>query len=235
LNAEDDKHLYDRVARLQEELGPEALARIQPVIEGESGEGCFTRLVQQHVDEDDAVVDIGTGAGTWLLKNVAPRVRRAVGLDYARRRYRFALRARRELRATNADFLLADARRIPLRDGAATAVISRRGPWTANEAFFAEGSRILARGGLGLEISIGEQNARELDASFGARAQCTSRMLRAGAGSRTWPPSTAATASGRSWRRATSPMRCSPRARRSTTGSSPPPRSRASTPQQTRL
>jgi SAM-dependent methyltransferase len=166
-----DRHLYDGVARLQERLGADAVDRLRPTIEGDNGEARFTELVQQHVGVEDVVVDIGTGDGTWLLRNVAPRVRRAIGLDYARGRFRTALRVREELGATNVDFLLADGRRIPLRDNIATTITSRRAPWTADEEFFAEGCRLLAPGGLGLEIGIGAENGKELDAAFGERSQ----------------------------------------------------------------
>ena len=164
-------HLYDRVVQLQERYGPHALARFQPRREGFDPEDRFTELVQRRVGRDDLVVDVGTGDGEWLLTKVAPLVRVAIGFDYAAGRLRLALQRRPALGLTNVDFLLADGRRIPLRDVAASAIINRRGPWTENEQFFEEGLRILAPGGLALEISIGEENARELEAAFGERGQ----------------------------------------------------------------
>ena len=168
---EEDVRLYDRVARVEEQLGSKAVDQLRPRLEGEDGEARFTQLVQEHAQPDDVAVDIGTGAGVWLLGAVAPRVRQAIGIDYARGRFRFALQAKTQLGATNACFLLADGRRIPLRDGVADLVISRRGPWTENEQFFEEGCRVLSQGGFGMEIGIGALNAQELHEAFAERAQ----------------------------------------------------------------
>lgn len=168
---ESTNHMEDHAVLLQQRYRAEALARLQPVREGYDPEDRFTELVQQHVHSDDLVVDIGTGDGSWLMTKVTPLVRRAVGFDYAARRLWLALQGRRRLGLTNVEFLLADALRVPLRDGAATAIVNRRGPWTESEPFFVEGLRILAAGGLTLEISIGEENARELDGAFGGRSQ----------------------------------------------------------------
>jgi SAM-dependent methyltransferase len=164
-------HLYDRAAALQERYGPERLASFRTRIEGPDAEGRFTELVRQQVGGDDVVVDIGTGDGSWLMTNVAPLVRRAIGFDYAGRRLWLGVQRRASLGAANVEFLLADGYRIPLRDGAATAIINRRGPWTADDQFLGEGLRILRPGGLALEIGIGEENGRELEEAFGARNQ----------------------------------------------------------------
>ena len=168
---ETTDHLYDRVALLEERYGPDALARLQPRREGFDSENRFTELVQQRVGREDVVVDIGTGNGEWLLTKVAPLARFAIGFDYAARRVWLALQRRRALGLTNAELLLADGRRIPLRAAAANAIINRRGPWTADETFFIEGCRVLAEDGLALEITIGEQNATQIEDVFGERDQ----------------------------------------------------------------
>lgn len=168
---ESTDHMEDRAVRLQERLGPEALARFSPLLDGFDAEARFTELVQQYVRPDDVVVDIATGDGEWLLTKVAPLARFAIGFDYAARRLWLALQRRRALGLTNAELLLADGRRIPLRDAAANAIINRRGPWTADETFFIEGCRVLAEDGLALEITIGEQNATQIEDVFGERDQ----------------------------------------------------------------
>lgn len=165
------RHLYDHVDEWLAKYGADANERLQPRRDGPSGEERFTELVQQHIRPRDTVVDIGTGDAGWLMKNVAPHVRRAVGFDYAARRLWHGAQEREASGVSNVDLLLADGRRIPMRDGAADAIINRRGPWTYDDDFMREGVRILRPGGLALEITIGEQNGRELEDVFGARSQ----------------------------------------------------------------
>ena len=167
---ESTNHMEDRAVALAQQCGAEQLAALRANRGDFDPEDRFTELVREYLAPDDVVVDIGTGNGTWFLAEVYPRVRRAVGLDYSARRVWLAAQRKAADRA-NAEFLLCDARRIPLRDNAASTIINRRGPWTADEDFMREGLRILASGGLALEITIGEQNARELNEAFGDRAQ----------------------------------------------------------------
>ncbi|MEX0786615.1 MAG: methyltransferase domain-containing protein [Dehalococcoidia bacterium] len=164
-------HLYDHVDEWQAKYGADANERLMPRRDGASGEERFTELVQQHIGSRDTVVDIGTGDAGWLMREVAPHVRRAVGFDYAARRLWHGAQRRSEVGAANVDLLLADGRRIPMRDGAVDALINRRGPFSYDETFMREGMRVLALGGLALEISIGEQNGLELDEAFGERSQ----------------------------------------------------------------
>ena len=170
-------HLEDRAVALNKQYTADELKALRAHREGFDPEDRFTDLVREYLGPDDVVVDIGTGTGEWLLAQVSPRVRRAVGLDYSAGRLWLAAQQKATL-SSNAEFLLTNAYRIPLCDNAATAIINRRGPWTADEVFMREGLRILVPGGLALEISIGDQNAREFDQAFGARSQMYSWRTR---------------------------------------------------------
>ena len=169
-------HMEDRAAALSQQYTADELKALRARREGFDPEDRFTDLVREYLGPDDVVVDIGTGTGAWLLAEVYPRVRRAIGLDYSGRRLWLAAQQKAALNS-NAEFLLTDARHIPLRDNAASAIINRRGPWTDDE-FMREGLRILAPRGLALEITIGDQNAREFDQAFGARTQMHSWRAR---------------------------------------------------------
>ena len=160
---ESTDHLYDRAEEWLAKYGADANERLQPRRDGATGEERFTELVQQNVHPRDTVVDIGTGDAGWLMKQIAPHVRRAVGVDYAARRLWHGAQQRVASGAKNVDLLLADGRRLPMRAGSADAITSRRGPLTYNDDFIREGLRILAQGGLAFEIAIGEENAQELD------------------------------------------------------------------------
>lgn len=168
---ESTAHLYDRVDDWLAKYGPDANERLRPRRDGSTGEERFTELVQQHVRTGDTVADIGSGDAGWLLAQIAPHVRRAVGFDYAARRLWHGAQRRDASGVKNVALLLADGRRIPMADGTADALINRRGPWTYNDDFMREGLRILAPGGLAFEITIGERNACELDQAFGERSQ----------------------------------------------------------------
>ena len=170
-------HMEDRAVVLTQQYDAEQIKGFRARRDEFDPEDRFTELVRKYLAPDDVVVDIGTGDGSWSLAEVCPRVRRTVGLDYSGRRLWLAMQQKASLRA-NAEFLLSDARRIPLRDSAASAIINRRGPWTADEDFMREGVRVLASGGLALEITIGEQNASELNEAFGDRAQMYSWRTR---------------------------------------------------------
>ncbi len=170
-------HMEDRAVVLAQQYGGEQIAAFRARRGDFDPEDRFTELVLEYLAPDDVVVDIGTGDGKWFLAEVYSRVRRAVGLDYSARRQWLAVQQKAALRAT-AEFLLCDARQMPFHDGIASAIISRRGPWTADEDFMREGLRILASGGLTLEITIGEQNARELNEAFGDRAQMSAWRTR---------------------------------------------------------
>ena len=131
-------HLEDRAAALIQNYTAKELRALQPVREDFDPEDRFTDLVREYLSPDDVIVDIGTGTGEWLLAEVYPRVRMALGLDYSARRLWLAAQRKAALSA-NAEFLLTDVRHIPLGDHAATAIINRRGPWTEDAEFMREG------------------------------------------------------------------------------------------------
>jgi protein-L-isoaspartate O-methyltransferase len=158
---------YDRITQRLARRSPEEVERLRAKPEGPDPEARFTDLVGGYLRSADVVLDVGTGDGEWLMTQVAPRVRHALGVDVAGRRLWQALQLRAALGSRNVSLLLADARRLPLADDAVDVVISRRGPLTADERSFAEGCRLLRRKGLILEITIGEQDGQEVYEVFG--------------------------------------------------------------------
>jgi len=168
---ESARHLYDRVDDWLAKYGADANERLQPRRDGVTGEERFTQLVRQHVQPSDTAVDIGTGDAGWFISNVAPGAGRAVGFDYAARRLWHGAQQRATSGPSHVELLLADGRHIPIRDAVAGVITNRRGPLTHDDEFMGEGLRILIEGGTVLEITIGEQNACELDEAFGERSQ----------------------------------------------------------------
>ena len=162
-------HFYDQVARRLRGYTTERLAELRPVVAPPNPEDLFTSLVVEQLRADDIVVDIGTGDGVWLAKNVAPHVQAAIGLDYAGARLQTGLETRRGENLSNLEFVLADARSLPISDKSVSVLVNRRGPFgdTSDPRFLTEGVRILVDGARVLEIGIGERNAREVSEVFG--------------------------------------------------------------------
>lgn len=159
--------LYDLVAEHLRSYGPAAVERLRGRPEQPNPEDRFTALVYERLRPDDVVLDIGCGDGNWLRLVVAPRVARTIGLDYGVARLEQARDAQRAAPLPNLTYTWADARHLPFADGAFTAIINRRGPLTASDAYMREGCRVLRRGGFVFEIGIGEQDAREVYDIFG--------------------------------------------------------------------
>jgi methyltransferase family protein len=160
---------YDRAARHLANYSREQLAELRAVVDDPNPEAIFTDLVTQGVRSEDQVLDIGTGDGYWLMQYVGPRVRLAIGLDNGEVRLGQGLRAKADNRAENVQFMLADARQIPLADQSVSVIANRRGPFgdPSDPRYFAEGFRVLEVGGRAFEIGIGELNAREVSQVFG--------------------------------------------------------------------
>ena len=169
---------YDRIAERIERYTPEQRAAFRATPDGLDPEARFTALVKRSVGPDDIVLDIGTGDGSWLIANVVPLAATVIGLDNAGLRLRQAGESRQRQGARNCCFALADGESLPLPDEAVTVLINRRGPLTASDAFFSEGCRVLAQGGLMVEIGIGERNMQEIDAAFGSRSQMHDDLTR---------------------------------------------------------
>jgi ubiquinone/menaquinone biosynthesis C-methylase UbiE len=95
------------------------------------------------------VCDVATGPGHTAAA-VAPRVRDVVAMDLSLGMIQEARRRVAERGLSNVEFLLADAERMPFRDGAFDAVTCRVAPhhFPDVQAFARETARILVRGGV---------------------------------------------------------------------------------------
>lgn len=160
-------HVVDRMARHT----PEQIAALRAPHEKPDPEEIFTAEVQRRLAPADVVLDLGTGDATWLMREVAPHCSRALGVDNGRKRLQQGAALRYSNGPSNVEPIMGDAACLPLPDEAVSVLISRRGPLSASEEFFAEACRVLKPGGLVLEITIGEQNAREVGELFGQRWQ----------------------------------------------------------------
>lgn len=156
----EDKEYWNTVYRSEEEYIEENCT-----LEGSDGEGYFDRVILDSVVGKE-VVDVGCGVGEFTIK-MAERAVRVVGTDFSEEaisRVR-ALLAKSKIK--NVRFELANADRLPLSDQSFDIVVSRRGPVTDNMETIREAYRVLRKGGLLLEITIGEQDKQNLHEIFG--------------------------------------------------------------------
>jgi SAM-dependent methyltransferase len=159
--------LYDVVADRLSAYSPGDIERLRGHTEKPDPEDRFTALVYERLNPVDSVLDVGCGDGNWLRLVAAPKVVRAIGVDYGIARLEQARDAQRTAPVPGLDYAWADARRLPFADASFTALISRRGPLTASDQYMGEGLRVLKPGGLVFEIGIGEHNVTEVYEVFG--------------------------------------------------------------------
>lgn len=160
-----DATFYDRAERRRSRYGGIPVELLQPELVGANAEALFDQEVEQRLTPADALLDVGTGDGAWLLDH-AHGVDTAVGLDVSRRRLEAARDRVRWSDEENVDLTLAEMRSLPFRDGAFTVVTSRRGPLSEGKATIAEARRVLRPGGLALELAVGELDRHEITEVF---------------------------------------------------------------------
>jgi SAM-dependent methyltransferase len=133
--------------------------------EGEDGEGEFDRRVIASAKNKD-VIDIGCGTGefSFKLSTVATMV---AGVDFSKRALKKAFLNQQSLRASNVEFALSAADRIPYSEGSFDLAISRRGPALDTEESTREAYRVLRKGGELVAQEIGERDKQNWARVFG--------------------------------------------------------------------
>jgi ubiquinone/menaquinone biosynthesis C-methylase UbiE len=129
--------------------------------EGDSGEEDFTDLVKKKIKEFSLVLDVACADGKFTTE-IAGDASKIIGTDLSPIMIE---KARIHSNTSKAEFIIADARRLPFEDNYFDLVISRRGPVSMPE-FLEEAIRVTKPGGQIIEITIGEQDAIEFKEIF---------------------------------------------------------------------
>lgn len=95
--------------------------------EGRSGEDVFEARLHALLKPHQTVLDAGCGSGEFALE-VAARVRRVVGFDFAEKMAEAARNNTAAAGRTNVTFVQSDARSFAWEPGAFDVIYSRRGP-----------------------------------------------------------------------------------------------------------
>ncbi len=153
--------LYDRIA--QRASGYRTTFDVR--VDGLTGEDEFIVTVFDNIGLRDKVLDFGCGDGSLAVR-LGHRSGQVIGLDVSRQMLRYAVTNLAESGNHNVSFVLGTGQQVPLDDESIDAVVSRRGPATSQQCL-AEVARVLRKGGLLLELHIGERHCIEIRETFG--------------------------------------------------------------------
>lgn len=151
----EDSEYWNRIYSSKEEYVQEDV--IDPEAEWE--EEFEKRLLVRARGKE--VLDTGCGRGEMTLR-IAKVARRIVGIDFSKAAIRIAKTNLAKSGRSNATFRIAKAQNLPFEEESFDLLVSRRGPLTDNMATLGEAHRVLRRGGVLMEMTIGERDKRNL-------------------------------------------------------------------------
>ena len=156
----EDEEYWNEVYSSEEEYQEERF-----VTEGSDGEDEFDKEILNTVVRK-AVLDVGCGLAGFTLR-IAELAREVVGVDFSKKAISKALENIARTRATNIKVQEVNANKLPFPEETFDIAVSRRGPVTDSLRALSEAYRVLSKGGLLMEITIGERDKESLTRIFG--------------------------------------------------------------------
>ncbi len=139
--------------------------REEVTLDGSNGEIEFERELQRRARGKE-VLDVGCGPGEFTLR-IATKAKSIVGIDPSRTALALAKGNLANTGIKNAFFRYGDIRRLPFPNESFDVAYSRRGPASDDKHNLSEVLRVLRRGGVFMEITIGERDKQNLADKFG--------------------------------------------------------------------
>ncbi|MBI4018756.1 MAG: class I SAM-dependent methyltransferase [Candidatus Aenigmarchaeota archaeon] len=143
--------------------------------EGENCEEKFRRLVTNNICQNSVAIDIGVADGSFDI-SLSDKLKFIVGIDTSTKMIEKARQKLAISGSRNVFLSISDGRELPFADAQFDISISRRGPSTSSMEFLLETKRILNRGGIFLEITIGEKDKENIKRIFGRGQNYTALM-----------------------------------------------------------
>ncbi len=126
----------------------------------------FFSLIKRYANKKLKALDLGCGSGELTIQ-LALYFKQIAGIDLFEK---YLLTARKEARSKkilNLDFIKADARKLPFANDEFDIIYCSRGPLSQNLKLISESLRVLKKGGIIIEETIGEKDKLELKRIFG--------------------------------------------------------------------
>ncbi len=125
----------------------------------------FFEFLKKFANKNFKILDLGCGSGELTLK-LSPFFKEIVGIDPFEDYIKSADKLKKSVEAKNVIFKVADGKNLPFEDDHFDIIFSSRGPLSANIDFIRESFRVLKKGGLMIEETIGEKDKIELKKIF---------------------------------------------------------------------
>lgn len=155
-----DNNYWDKLRKAGDSSGKQ---RVE--LDGSNGEREFDVEILTAA-KTKRVLDLGCGKGQFTIE-IAGKAKEVVGVDFSREGIASAEQNLSRSKLKNVTFQQASADDLPFDDSQFDVVVSRRGPATATQQILAEAFRVLRKGGLLMEITIGEKDKENIKQIFG--------------------------------------------------------------------
>ena len=125
----------------------------------------FFKYLKEFKNKNFKVLDLGCGSGELTIR-LSPFFKKIIGIDPFVDYIKTARKLKKVKGNKNIVFKIADGKNLPFKDECFDIVISSRGPLSAKIDILKESKRVLKKGGLMIEETIGEEDKIELKRIF---------------------------------------------------------------------